>query len=1715
METPNDKIQINPVEKTAPTPKISLQPAVSKPVVDDPATMQEKVNKYSFVLGPERYTEILDEVYAGREETIRQYAAVEEQSRINDARVNMVKGIVETAAAEGRTVSPEETLAIHDLAEQDIRNAATNPDTSFELQYARKMMDIALTFSRDNSFLKSIEANPNNAIIQKKHFEQAVAKREMVNRLHDGAEKTYQNQSNVGWVVDQAKAIMPGYLWHKWNSANAKDVEGILPGTEKRALYESLYAMPIDEMHVEAKRIRDAFMEVNPSLAREFTQGLIDYTRSDAYYDNLLIAGVDLTAFGIFGPSRLAAQGAQAAGKKGLAAASATKKAVEEIYASTPNKVSVNAAKQAAAKTLDKTGETAIRSAKYAADVVRAMMKPQAGLEDALDVVGEDHISALTAYFKSMTPGVYDGYQKMMRTVPSIANISEVLAGGSKYHSKHVMDQLETTLRSNASLIAKAFLLDPLKIDKLDPATLRAAAEEIKDRMGRQTKNATKAIRDVSIRELERGSPGNTRIADVEFGDMDGEAFTTRAQASITAQIDYGLTDFNIQEIPGDRFVLKVPTAVDETSAGAALRMKDIVTKNPTPLGNVVGQFLAKLRTPDDVLPTDIVEAFNNVGIGMAGAKGVLTRMFEQVGELKLSKESLADYDAFSRMLQSRVSRNDPDKFGDSPRNQYEFEVDWFAKFGRQPTESETRLHWTLQQLNDFVFAGANIEQFMIRNRAGYSNWTVPRFMKSDETTLVLEDIEGKIVPELPKGLKNDVGIMILKADKDGDVENLEVISYKARFGKPKNKTEKPEPKRPDKPTKKELEALLEWERNRKEGESWEKQIKKLLDEGYQIIQTSQLGASKLMQNNAENLALKGKADVRFIITKSPSQRMIDPNIIPYTDGFRFMPNPKSSYIRQPIISVLEGQNTARYYGDRTLYQANSPEEADEIIKQMEIGRKLFLEGTKDPKNIKLDLFKLHVRENLPGRVGKGFMQDLRKGLRGDHDGIDPRLPLVRTNVNQSVDNAMKIDDMVTSAYGKMYTLERNKDITLGGYENLANMRPTMERGNNVWRLNNVGSPEKPLYERATPDLISARDATEQLMVNYMRNTFTEDVKFQVAERFLAEFGPIMKPGMKELYRDPIQMVLDEKVFREGLQGEDAVKLAQAKIFQERTLRFLGMRSQDEIDFNFVLNKHLGDIDKRFGNSPVLAKIIDDYNKGVSPATIMRNFAFHSKLGMWSPRQLFLQPMTMVSMAAKVGDTEIIRMAGSALWHSGIIWDRDLTRLMPEAAKSLKGAGWKDGWFEEAYDLYKRSGFAEIKHSNVYMNDHLGFSMSKTKIGNFFFEKGLFFFNAGELMNRKAATMGAYLEWRKANPLAKLTEKNASAIMKRADLLNNNMGHQSRAYWQEGYKSIPTQFLGYTVRGMEQMMGKRLTKEEKIRVLAVHSAVFGVPLAAGGATGFIPFHEIYAEGALAGGYDVNANAISTVFSDGLLGLATEIVAGEPTNINERFGPGANGIIRDILFKDDPMLEVLAGPGGGTIAGLAYGIAPVVPWMWNVISGQDTIRPQAVWDLMSSQVTTLNQVEKMYAAVAAGAYYSRRGNDLLDTDRQALQGMFEATLGFDPKRISSIYQMENIMRAKQSAQRKLTPGLKSDIRTVLESSNPADAEKVLEQVRIKGIMAGFTEQQMERMIKDEVKEKTRRGEVLDRFEELSYETNLFVQKLRERQQKAQQGEEVTK
>jgi len=103
------------------------------------------------------------------------------------------------------------------------------------------------------------------------------------------------------------------------------------------------------------------------------------------------------------------------------------------------------------------------------------------------------------------------------------------------------------------------------------------------------------------------------------------------------------------------------------------------------------------------------------------------------------------------------------------------------------------------------------------------------------------------------------------------------------------------------------------------------------------------------------------------------------------------------------------------------------------------------------------------------------------------------------------------------------------------------------------------------------------------------------------------------------------------------------------------------------------------------------------------------------------------------------------------------------------------------------------------------------------KVGAAIWEQGLKPFNFGESTAKTNAFVAAALEFKKKFPeQSLLSEAGRNAVVRRTETLTNNMSTTSRSALQSGVGKVPTQWMNYFFRTMEQVfVGRDLTGLER------------------------------------------------------------------------------------------------------------------------------------------------------------------------------------------------------------------------------------------------------------------------------------------------------------
>lgn len=244
------------------------------------------------------------------------------------------------------------------------------------------------------------------------------------------------------------------------------------------------------------------------------------------------------------------------------------------------------------------------------------------------------------------------------------------------------------------------------------------------------------------------------------------------------------------------------------------------------------------------------------------------------------------------------------------------------------------------------------------------------------------------------------------------------------------------------------------------------------------------------------------------------------------------------------------------------------------------------------------------------------------------------------------------------------------------------------------------------------------------------------------------------------------------------------------------------------------------------------------------------------------------------------------------------------------------------------------------------------------------------------------------------------------------------MTSASRSFAQSGPMRVPTQWLTFTLRAMENIVvGREFTQGERFRMALILGPAWGLTgIGMGKSTGYI-VEKL--------GYNPSEpealekfNQLKYGFFDQLLGWGF----GTETAYAERAAP--LGQIKDTLrkLKEEPLMTTLLGPSGEIFGDMKSAVTNAV---MSMIGG----RPESVREDLTSLVRNLSTVDKyvkIKELIETGNYKGR-------TRKQVLSGLGKGDaaavlFGATPAPVQNYYDVQEIIYDKNDAVKNSPQGL---------------------------------------------------------------------------------------
>lgn len=1057
----------------------------------------------------------------------------------------------------------------------------------------------------------------------------------------------------------------------------------------------------------------------------------------------------------------------------------------------------------------------------------------------------------------------------------------------------YVRQELNSFSKPDATLFRRAMIADRKFIDarvkhNLSPRVVRP--------------NGLDPVTHMSDIPVIRGL-GNVPHIIIPIGNKNAELFKTREAATLSAVRELGLK-------PGSYHIVKQGTGwhigfakpLDETLPSVRQQLT-LDTQLSTPRPWLPHWFIQAMPWKGGATKVSAETAadLKAMTYSSSGMYQEVTRVVRETitgtGISRLGKQSEKDWVAF---IEYQRSLTDPDTKipGVFSKNQLEFEQQWMAKHGRQPTEAESLAYWSYVQINNIDKLMADLSIYRDKARAGLQHHDLPLMNKPGDAPL----LEGRIIDTTDQSffdMARNPHSRLTTANRQGA-------------------------------------GFLVWDRdpnamshiyiNAKDGQ---KKIEALQSKGYKVLQITHFAENDLAAIPSVDASLKriaaekykydGRPRIEFILTRELNSQPLP---------FQQTPNRAGGHHQYAFTHLIRQANIRNdlYYGDHTLRGFQNKSDAAFFLPRYEHARKLMNDIDASDGRI--------PEQQLIDYLGKNLPEDVSEFRRLFTTGpYDRNTPFKMTKDGESVWKTYKLQENNPS-------LANIADSRLNMY-NTSTLKNMLERGQTPLTIARRGTTENPTFHLKPAPMVDALATMDRAINHLIRNRQISDVQIKGAEQFIAEFSPILAKPIEELRRDPLDALLNP-VFREGA---DPFHVAAARNYSTVMKENLGIAQPEMIQWSAVRQKIADGVQSIAGGKPEewLQKH-PSLQKSIShPMQATRNATSYYFLT--TPYQFMIQAAGSLNIAAHAG----WRIAGESLPaaiygrivrdYTGVkgettfktakgssytVTDRGTTirtkghadkGLKPEsestiyindpdfaafragqdvpqfaepavgrmpieywtkpdgkrivhygnkitsfstkgsmldyAAEKLTAFGWRRQDFREAYEAGRSVGFFEVGREHALIDDIQGIQSARRGIAGTALHWGMAPFRKGEETMRHMAWWAAYKMWKEANPTAVLDDMSKISILNQADRMAGNMSTVGMSSAQRSGLGIPTTFWGYNLRLWEQLWGldqHKLTAWQRSKLFGnmffVNSMLFGVPATVGLAT-FLPAYEAY------------------------------------------------------------------------------------------------------------------------------------------------------------------------------------------------------------------------------------------------------------------------------
>jgi hypothetical protein len=581
----------------------------------------------------------------------------------------------------------------------------------------------------------------------------------------------------------------------------------------------------------------------------------------------------------------------------------------------------------------------------------------------------------------------------------------------------------------------------------------------------------------------------------------------------------------------------------------------------------------------------------------------------------------------------------------------------------------------------------------------------------------------------------------------------------------------------------------------------------------------------------------------------------------------------------------------------------------------------------------------------------------------------------------------------------------------------------TAEKDPILFQVDQKGTEDAPLWGIKEAEQFSVMHSQQDAMGKLIKNTVYNDLQMTSASNFTEYFkGKLIYDGKPvpewKLRRNPIfymeNATIDSKT--------NPTAYLQAKTLKTQTKALLGepTKTAEQLD---LFKQKLFDFTYSVGGQKASERIPEMLIPMINdPWQYARAVAFHTKLGMFSPTQFLVQASgafnTMVLAPRYVYDAFT---GGTLMSQLGLTESRQILEHFGDLAEKMPGK-WTKAKFIEAKEAMDSIGWDQIGGETSFRSSSTDPTLHRSTLGKVALDWGPFFFNQGERIVRVNAWNSAYLEFADKFPakVGKMSRVDIQKIQERAKIFSGNMTRDSNAFWQHGAAGNFTQFWSYNIRMLELMVGKQLSRGERIRLAMGHAIMWGLPVGAGAYMAMDTgdpndFLETIKPGAASlrihakkKGYDMDSS-IAGALHDGLMSVLIQEMTGHHMGVGQRYG--INNLqmlenIKDNYAEYNPIwasIITAMGPSGNIMADIVGSTIPTAKHLASFVNGDPPPASVMTADVMNAfrEISGINTAQKIYFIMMAENWRSQKGNLSIEAaDGNTLKEIVKAITGVD-------------------------------------------------------------------------------------------------------------------